>query len=141
MSKGDNRIILTAAISKSKNPGRRVVVVSKDINLRVKCDALGMEAQDYLRDRVVRDRESMYTGCIEVEVSDAVIERFYEDGHLPAEVGGEDLLPNQLVVLQSAEGSSKGAICTTSCKVPLSTSKMKQGTRGEEERAAQEATG
>jgi predicted ribonuclease YlaK len=133
MAKGDNRIILTAHIARLKSPDRKVVVVSKDINLRVKCDALGMEAQDYLRDRVVRDRESMYTGCIEVEVLDAVIDKFYEAGHLPAEVGGEELLPNQLVVLQSAEGTNKGAICTTSCKVPSSASKMKQGTRGEED--------
>lgn len=133
MTKGDNRIILTANIARIQSPDRKVVVVSKDINLRVKCDALGMEAQDYLRDRVIRDRESMYTGCIEVEVSDAVIDKFYETGHLPAEVGGEDLLPNQLVVLQSAEGTNKGAICTTSCKVTSPTSKMKQGTRGEED--------
>lgn len=131
MAKGDNRIILTAAIAKSQFPGRRVVVVSKDINLRVKCDALGLEAQDYLRDRVVRDRESMYTGCLTVEVDPVIIDKFYEEGHLPSEVGGEDLLPNQLVVLQSSDGTNKGAICTTSCKVPSPTGKMKQGNRGE----------
>ena len=131
MSKGDNRIILTAGVAKLNHPDRRVAVVSKDINLRVKCDALGIEAQDYLRDRVVRDRESMYSGCLEVEVSDEVIDLFYSQGYLPSEVGGEDLLPNQLVVLQSDTGTNKGAICTTSCKVPKLTVKMKQGNRGE----------
>jgi predicted ribonuclease YlaK len=131
MSKGDNRIILTASIARHNFPGRRVVVVSKDINLRVKCDALGLEAQDYLRDRVVRDRESMYTGCLTVEVEPDIIDKFYEDGSLPSEVGGEELLPNQLVVLQSTDGTNKGAICTTSCKVPSPTGKMKQGNRGE----------
>ena len=44
MSKGDNRIILTAGVAKLNHPDRRVAVVSKDINLRVKCDALGIEA-------------------------------------------------------------------------------------------------
>lgn len=131
MSKGDNRIILTAGVAKLNHPDRRVAVVSKDINLRVKCDALGIEAQDYLRDRVVRDRESMYSGCLEVEVPDEVIDLFYSQGYLPSEVGGEDLLPNQLVVLQSDTGTNKGAICTTSCKVPKLTGKMKQGNRGE----------
>ena len=131
MSKGDNRIILTAAIAKANYPDRRVVVVSKDINLRVKCDALGIEAQDYLRDRVVRDRESMYSGCVTIEVPPEVIDQFYAQGHLPSEVGGEELLPNQLVVLQPDDGSQKGAICTTSCKVARPASKMKQGNRGE----------
>lgn len=131
MSKGDNRIILTATVARERLPGRRVVVVSKDINLRVKCDALGLEAQDYMRDRVVRDRESMYTGCLEVEVSPAAIDTFYSTGYLPAEVGGEELLPNQLIVLSADDGTNKSAICTTSCKVPTPTSKMKQGTRGE----------
>jgi predicted ribonuclease YlaK len=131
MAKGDNRIILTAALAKGRFPDRKVVVVSKDINLRVKCDALGLEAQDYLRDRVVRDRESMYTGCLEIEVSPAAIDSFYSTGYLPAEVGGEELLPNQLIVLSADDGTNKSAICTTSCKVPTPTSKMKQGTRGE----------
>ena len=131
MTRGDNRIILTASIAKARFPDRRVAVVSKDINLRVKCDALGIEAQDYLRDRVVKDRESMYTGCLTVEVDPAIIDKFFEDGHLPSEVGGEDLLPNQLIVLQSSDGTNKSAICTTACKVTPPTAKMKQGNRGE----------
>ncbi len=140
MTKGDNRIILTASVAKVKFPDRKVVVVSKDINLRVKCDALGIEAQDYLRDRVVRDRESMYSGCITVDVPSEVIDQFYALGHIPAEVGGEELLPNQLVVLQSDDGSQKGAICTTSCKLARPTSKMKQGPRGERDPLEEKST-
>lgn len=131
MSKGDNRIILTAAIARTQFPDRIVAVVSKDINLRVKCDALGLAAQDYLRDRVVTDRESMYTGCVTLEVPPEVIDQFYAEGFLGAEWGGEGLLPNQLVVLQSEDGTNKGAICTTSCTSPTPSSKMRKGLREE----------
>ncbi|MBO4817680.1 MAG: PhoH family protein [Bacteroidales bacterium] len=48
----DHRILATAIWVRDNNPGRFVALVTKDINLRMKSKAVGMEAQDYLTDRV-----------------------------------------------------------------------------------------
>ncbi|MBQ9194094.1 MAG: ribonuclease, partial [Bacteroidales bacterium] len=48
----DHRILSTAMWVRDHNPERFVALVTKDINLRLKAKAVGMEAQDYLRDRV-----------------------------------------------------------------------------------------
>jgi len=48
----DHRILSTAMWVREQNPGRFVALVTKDINLRLKAKAVGMPAQDYLRDRV-----------------------------------------------------------------------------------------
>lgn len=48
----DHRILATAIWVRDNNPGRFVALVSKDVNLRLKAKAAGMEAQDYLTDRV-----------------------------------------------------------------------------------------
>jgi len=58
----DNRIIAEARVAQAMRPGERVVVVSKDINLRVKCAALGIRAEDYLHDMVLSDSETMSDG-------------------------------------------------------------------------------
>ncbi|MBR1574141.1 MAG: PhoH family protein [Bacteroidales bacterium] len=52
----DHRILSTAIWVRDNNPGRFVALVTKDINLRMKAKAAGMEAQDYLTDRVEEDR-------------------------------------------------------------------------------------
>ncbi|MCR4825259.1 MAG: PhoH family protein [Bacteroidales bacterium] len=52
----DHRILSTAMWVRDANPGTFVALVSKDINLRMKAKAIGMEVQDYLTDRVQEDR-------------------------------------------------------------------------------------
>jgi len=45
-----------------KHPGREVVLVSKDINMRIKARALGLPAEDYFNDKVLEDADLLYTG-------------------------------------------------------------------------------
>ena len=52
----DHRILATAMWVKATHPGRFVALVTKDINLRMKAKAVGMEAQDYLTDRIEESR-------------------------------------------------------------------------------------
>lgn len=52
----DHRILSTAIWVRDNNPGRFTALVTKDINLRMKAKAAGMEAQDYLTDRVEENR-------------------------------------------------------------------------------------
>ena len=72
----DHRILSTAMWVRDHNPNRFVALVTKDINLRLKAKAVGMEAQDYLRDRV--DDEVMMSleqEVITVEASSEATQR------------------------------------------------------------------
>ncbi|MFQ5345741.1 MAG: PhoH family protein [Mariprofundus sp.] len=59
---GDNRIIAVSLSMQQEHPDRHVVLVSKDINLRVKARALGLKTEDYRSDRVVSDLSVLPSG-------------------------------------------------------------------------------
>lgn len=74
----DNMIISAAQACQKDNPDCVVKVITKDINLRVKCDALGLEAEDYYRDYIsLTDTE--FTGVEEIELTDDLIDEFYAE--------------------------------------------------------------
>lgn len=64
--KGDNQIIAVVMHLAQRHPGREVILVSKDINMRIKARALGLEAQDYYNDKVLEDSDLLYTGSREL---------------------------------------------------------------------------
>src|SRR5262245_59431476 len=76
----DNRILAMAFNIKKSQPKSQTVLVSKDINLRIKADALGMLAEDYENDRVLI--KDLYTGMLELMVSPEKIARFRANGEL-----------------------------------------------------------
>jgi len=59
---GDNRIIAVTMALQQEKPDRKVVLVSKDINLRIKARALGLISEDYRTDRVVEDLDVLASG-------------------------------------------------------------------------------
>ena len=62
--KGDNMILaVVSELQKTRN-GQEVVLVSKDINMRIKARALGLPAEDYFNDQVLEDRDLMYSGIM-----------------------------------------------------------------------------
>ena len=76
-SSPDNRMIGQALelTQKSKCP---VIMVTKDINFRVKCDALGITAQDYLKDKINLENEEFYKGYVDIEMNgNTVIDMCY----------------------------------------------------------------
>ena len=79
-SRPDNRIISVALGLQKDNPDKSIRVVSKDINLRVKCDALAVRAEDYNTDSVATDTSSIYPGVCQFEVSEEEIEALYKVG-------------------------------------------------------------
>jgi len=91
------------------------ILVSKDINVRVKCSSLGIPAQDYLSIRVADNLESLYTGVKVVLTDEKTVDRFYEGQHIKAaDVTSETVHPNQILVLKSvdSEGNTlKSALC------------------------------
>ena len=63
-SRGDNQILSVVMFLHHKFPKRPVILVSKDINMRIKARALGLDAQDYFNDKVLEDTDLLYTGSI-----------------------------------------------------------------------------
>ncbi|NYT26234.1 PhoH family protein [Alcaligenaceae bacterium] len=64
LGKADHMILGVVHALKGMHPGRSVVLVSKDINIRLKARALGMDAEDYLNDRVLDDSDLLYDGVL-----------------------------------------------------------------------------
>ena len=106
----DNKIIATALTEARDNPDNKVILVSKDINMRVKCDSFKLETQDYYDTRVVKSVDHAFTGFSDVMVADKSVDAFYE-GHdiILSESEHPELVPNQFVVLKSEQNDNKSA--------------------------------
>lgn len=97
--KPDNLILSVALILKNKDatPDKRaVVLITKDSNLRIKADALGIPVEDYEADKVNIDE--LYTGIAEFEVDGAMLKQYLASGAVPMD--GFELMPNQYVILR-----------------------------------------
>ena len=62
--KADNQILGVVQALRNEHPGREVVLVSKDINMRIKARALGLPAEDYFNDKTLEDGDLLYTGVM-----------------------------------------------------------------------------
>jgi PhoH-like ATPase len=62
VGKADNQILGVVRALQEAHPSRPVVLVSKDINMRIKARALGLPAEDYYNDQVLEDTDLLYTG-------------------------------------------------------------------------------
>ena len=65
-SKADNEILGVVVDLQKKHPERQVILVSKDINIRIKARAMGVFAEDYFNDKVLEDTDLLYTGMKEL---------------------------------------------------------------------------
>ena len=112
IDKGDNKIVAVALAIKAKHPDREVRVITKDINLRIKCDALGVRAEDYYTDipKAYRDGSEGYTGQCTIEVSTRDVDEFYASGEVTLFEPEVELYENQLVVATSDLDPQKGFI-------------------------------
>ncbi|MGB3137372.1 MAG: PhoH family protein [Nodosilinea sp.] len=90
---GDNAI-LAVAMEYKHHYDMPVVLVSKDTNLRIKADAVGLVAEDYETDKV--DIDDLYTGSLEVLTSAEAINQLFSDGYLKLDV---PVAPNQAITL------------------------------------------
>ncbi|MBC7490681.1 MAG: PhoH family protein [Glaciimonas sp.] len=62
VGKADNQILGVVRALETETPGRPVVLVSKDINMRIKARAMGLPAEDYFNDHVLEDTDLLYSG-------------------------------------------------------------------------------
>ena len=109
----DHQILSVALYENKTNEKRKVVVVSRDINMRVIADSLGLTAEDYETNSVIENKDKVYEGYAEVLVDDEFIERFYEGEpmFLEQSMVKEKLYVNQFLLLISSSNPKKSAIC------------------------------
>lgn len=101
----DNRILSIALYIKEQNPDRTVILISKDINLRLKAKAFGLPAQDYLTDKVA-DIDMLKKDVEEMPISDEMIELFYKNNELSASKLKQHFFHNEYVILRGATKSA-----------------------------------
>lgn len=107
-NKPDHQILNCAYCIAKDNPSREVILVSKDVNLRMKAKAVGIPAQDYKNDQV-QNLTELYTGHRTVEnVDERVIQRLHVN---PYEVRPQDLptnhfVPNEYMILRNGKQSA-----------------------------------
>ena len=108
----DHTIIATAMAAQMLEPKRKTILVSRDINMRVICDSLGLQAEDYMSEEAVTSSEELYNGFVIQPVDDQVIDRYYagEDVFIDEEDIQEPWYPNQYVMLVSNENDKKSAL-------------------------------
>jgi PhoH-like ATPase len=86
--------------------GDQTIFVTKDVNLRIRADALGLKAVDYETGRI--DIDELYSGTTEISVSGAEIDAFYADGALT--LPADQAVANQYVHLRDRESQSHTAL-------------------------------
>jgi PhoH-like ATPase len=106
-SKADNRILATALNLCHTQKDVPVVLVTKDTNLRIKADALGLKAEDYETDTVTIDE--LYSGEAEITVTPDQIDAFYANASL-APPEGVPLFSNQFVLLKNTANPGQTAL-------------------------------
>ncbi len=108
----DNNILATALSLQTEHPDKRVILVSKDINLRIKAAVLGIRAEDYSNDKVLEDVNLLYNGFEKLpddfwEQHTKELESWQEEGHTFYRVSGpgtEAWYPSQCLFIPGDEG-------------------------------------
>jgi PhoH-like ATPase len=119
LEKADNRMLALALNMSKEKSGREVIFVTKDINLRIKADALAIKAEDYEPSNVEPDQ--LYSGSASIMVSGAMIDEFYSQKRLAysdklfeyekqREGGVRSLRPNQYLLLKDASNPNHTAM-------------------------------
>jgi PhoH-like ATPase len=108
----DHTIIATAKAIQLTNPERKAILVSRDINMRVICDSIGIPSEDYTSEKAVRTSEELYNGFVIQSVDEQIIDRYYEGESItiPEDEVDETWYPNQYVMMVSNSNEKKSAL-------------------------------
>lgn len=108
----DNNILGTVLALQEEHPDHDVIMISKDINLRIKASVLGIPAEDYYNDQVLDDVNLLYRGEAELpgdfwESHSKDMESWQEEGHTFYRISGPDTggwYPNQCLYMEGESG-------------------------------------
>ncbi|MFM7203054.1 MAG: PhoH family protein [Myxococcota bacterium] len=102
----DNSLLRVAVMLKRDHPERPVLLISKDTNVRIKADALGLLAEDYDESNLSLDE--LYVGAQEISVPGELIDRFYQAGEAVSPV--PELMPNEFLLMRNQDRPSTSAL-------------------------------
>ena len=112
----DNRILAITLYIKNKNKDKKVILVSKDTNMRIKGDALGITIEDYQTGKITL--EGLYKGTQEVEVTDEIIKKYEKSGRIKfEEILEEQPFPNEFITLKNKDKNLKGKFNISSKRI------------------------
>ena len=106
----DNQIIATALTEQAANPKRKIILVTRDINMRVKCDSLEMLTEDYEPAKIIENQSELYVGYTEHLVDDQIVNRFYEGEEIYLDDEQSNFQPNEFIMLVSSTNEKKTAL-------------------------------
>ena len=98
----DSRILAVAFESAKEFPEEQTILVTKDINLRIRADALGLLAEDYETGKV--EISELYSGFCEYAITESELDIFHQTGKL--DIGPDLFSPNEFVLLKTETSSS-----------------------------------
>ena len=101
----DNYIVGVALEVRDRDRNVPTILVTKDVNLRIRADALGLKAEEYTSHSI--DVEELYSGNAELDVSSADVDKFYAEGSLTLE---QPPLANQYLLLKDRDNASHSAL-------------------------------
>lgn len=107
----DNQIIACAMTLAQSEKDRKVILVSRDINMRVVANSLSLLTEDFESEQVLEDSSKLFTGRHDLLIDDEIIDRFYqgEEIHLDKQQT-RGLYANQFVKLISSSNEKKTAL-------------------------------
>jgi PhoH-like ATPase len=124
----DYLILMVALDVRDANKGDPTIFVTKDVNLRIRADSLGLTSMDFEAEKI--DIDELYSGMIDLPVSGADVDAFYAQNTL--DLAESTLKANQYVLLRDRDAASHSALGrfdgTTKKLVPLR--KIKEGIWG-----------
>lgn len=108
----DHTIIATAMAVQQNSDNRKTIMVSRDINMRVICDSIGIPAEDYVSEKAVRNTDELYNGFVIQPVDEQIIDRYYsgEDITILEDEVDHKWCPNQYVMMVSNANEKKSAL-------------------------------
>lgn len=104
--KPDHRILNAAIVLREEKPGYKVILVTKDVNLRIKAKSLNIPAEDFETGKI-KDVDSLYAGISFVEnIPPEIIDKIYADGLIDAaDIGIEKPIPNHYFIIRNDHSS------------------------------------
>tara|TARA_R110002020_G_scaffold90434_3_gene220190 strand:- start:8706 stop:10061 length:1356 start_codon:yes stop_codon:yes gene_type:complete len=107
----DHVIISTAFAENEANGTRKTILVSRDINMRVICDSIGLMTEDYVENQVIKKESDLYSGLSTCLVDDQTIDLFYDgESILLDKEENPGFNPNQFIMLVSSSNEKKTAL-------------------------------
>ena len=108
----DHIIIATALTENLQNGNRKTIIVSRDINMRVIADSLGLQSEDYTENQIIQNESDLYSGISSCLVDEQLVDCFYSGEKVFLEEEEHSgLHPNEFVMLVSNSNEKKTALC------------------------------